>query len=536
MLIRERCDEIAFENALLNCAGNDIGARYIAACNLHELVARHPQGVRPETIASLEAAVLDPTIVRQRQSLTLCRELARALTTIFTNPEHQGAALRALGVLKRTIREATGSSHRALTEAAGMLPLAIKPPPLDPVGADEIATASWARLIGTIGSGLAAEPLWLGRSLVAPLVDDPRLLVVKLGRPADNSASLGLEPAWQARLAASSLAAPGLFEVPTPVSLDNSPVFRLTDLPVSLPVDQVLHPERIGIAFLAPAHYFAYPNEFQDRALPDPEAFIEVMGRNSRLLGGLAGQGIIHTAPIPLFHNRTQQERRTDEGLYDWPLAGRLDRWLCSCRHPNFGFSGLRDFEHFVAMAPGGARFYWHIGAHFLSLLLVCGSYFRNREPGRVGLAGSGRPVDARHLFDRDLLARLINVIFSNYYRGFVGRELAGPPPLAVEHLAGRMIDEMGVDHHVEEMLRVIDQEQMSDELFKEILVAGGYQPRQAAAMPRGARDVPVLTGPHLGGFNQRISLPEIIDGVAAMAASCVLDRYLHDERPGLAN
>ena len=74
------------------------------------------------------------------------------------------------------------------------------------------------------------------------------------------------------------------------------------------------------------------------------------MGRAALLLGWLAGRGIVHEAAIPLFHNRVQRDRREDGGVYDWRLPGRLDRWLASALHPNFGLSGLRDFEHLASL------------------------------------------------------------------------------------------------------------------------------------------------------------------------------------------
>ena len=53
-----------------------------------------------------------------------------------------------------------------------------------------------------------------------------------------------------------------------------------------------------------------------------------------------------------------------------------------------------------------------------------------------------------------------------------------------------------------------------------------GYTAAEAGQVKRGAADLVLLSGPHLGGFNQRISLPELIEASAAMAAVCVLDRY----------
>lgn len=47
--------------------------------------------------------------------------------------------------------------------------------------------------------------------------------------------------------------------------------------------------------------------------------------------------------------------------------------------------------------------------------------------------------------------------------------------------------------------------------------------------MPRGREDIPLLTGPHLGGFNQAISLPELTAFAATGAARCVAARFSHE-------
>ena len=53
---------------------------------------------------------------------------------------------------------------------------------------------------------------------------------------------------------------------------------------------------------------------------------------------------------------------------------------------------------------------------------------------------------------------------------------------------------------------------------------------KAAARMPKGKEDIPLMTGPHLGGFNQPISLPELIDGAAVGAARCVAGRFQKEE------
>jgi hypothetical protein len=42
----------------------------------------------------------------------------------------------------------------------------------------------------------------------------------------------------------------------------------------------------------------------------------------------------------------------------------------------------------------------------------------------------------------------------------------------------------------------------------------------------RGLNDIVIHSGPHLGDFNAPISLPELIESVASMAALCVSGKY----------
>ena len=252
-----------------------------------------------------------------------------------------------------------------------------------------------------------------------------------------------------------------------------------------------------------------------------------VIFRNAWLLGKLTSLGIVHSAPIPLFHNRVQRHRRRDHGFYEWPRAGRLDGWLASCFYSKMGVTGIRDFEHLIGFKGLSRRLYIHMGAHFLSLLLVAGSYFRNKDRTRIGLDTQGRPVDARNLFDKPFLNKLIQGIFLSYYHGFVGTEFFGEIPLNPEALGSRMIDEMGVDRHMEEILRVADQREMTNGTFRNFLESKGYSHQEIKTFKKGAEDITIQSGPHLGGFNERISLPELIESVASMSALCIAGRYL---------
>ena len=84
----------------------------------------------------------------------------------------------------------------------------------------------------------------------------------------------------------------------------------------------------------------------------------------------------------------------------------------------------------------------------------------------------------------------------------------------------------MGVDRHMEEVLRMVDQDDLSREAFESYLVTRGFSRAQAAGLRRGQADIVLQSGPHLGGFNQPISLPELIHMTGAMAADCVMRRF----------
>jgi len=310
-------------------------------------------------------------------------------------------------------------------------------------------------------------------------------------------------------------------------------VFRLNAFPAGWPHGRGAAAKPFAICFLAHRDYYAYPNEASRKKGLPPCEFKDVMTRNARLLGRLTARGILHTAILPLFHNRIQGHRRADHGVYEWWREGRLDRWLSSCAYPNFGVSGLRDFEHVVGHDGSHQTLYRRMGSHFLGLLLVAGSYFRNRDTHRVGWHTDGRAVDARDLFDPALFQELISGIFSGYYRGFVGTPFEGDLCGTIKILANRMIEEMGVDRHMEEVLRVADQKEMTGEAFMAFLATHGRDGNPSRTPEKGEKDILVKTGPHLGGFNDRISLPELIESVATMTALCILGRRMRQENKG---
>lgn len=183
--------------------------------------------------------------------------------------------------------------------------------------------------------------------------------------------------------------------------------------------------------------------------------------------------------------------------------------------------------EHFSPLKETKERLYDHIGSHLLSLLLVAGSYFRmegTSEDAMPAAAGGG-PLDVRHRFDPALLATTIREVYTAYYAGFC-KTSPDAPPCDPDLLAARMVAEMGVDRHMDETLRTTDQQRMSDEAFHRFLVERGIPRSAVAGFQKGAGDLQLRTGPHLGPFNGAFSLPEVTDFLSRAAGLCIISRF----------
>jgi hypothetical protein len=86
----------------------------------------------------------------------------------------------------------------------------------------------------------------------------------------------------------------------------------------------------------------------------------------------------------------------------------------------------------------------------------------------------------------------------------------------------------------MEEILRVTDQKVMTDDEFEFFMKQRGYSDQKINELQKGIKDIVIHSGPHLGAFNDSISLPELIESVATMSALCIAGRYWK-ERRGLA-
>jgi hypothetical protein len=502
----------------------DFTAKYFAVYELQKIADKHPEIIKNTTILILEELFKNKRFNKQRQGFFLFRETANTLGTLIQRCNDISVAENILAAFKRILSSVSSHAHRAAAEALGSLPVPVHGPFLPDLKIDHVRSASLQEVIEKIAISPAGSPVFLGRSLVIQCTQTKRLLVLKLARMTDTPQTLAKEILWMNHLQSGRNRFSCRFDIPETVLIGNCPVFTLKTIPDDS--RERLHPKKYAIAFAAHQDYFTYPNDSERAKRFSGEKFREVIFRNAWLAGKLASDGVIHSALIPLFHNRVQIRRRRDHGLYQWFRAGRLDQWLRSCDHPNLGPTGLRDFEHFSTFNENGLALYRHMGNQLLSFFLLTGSYFRNKNKNQVGFDPNGKPVDARFLFDRDLLEKIISGIFQHYFLGFTGVCYYGRLPFDTGKLAGRMIDEMGVDRHMEEILRVADQIEMSDEEFRLFLTQRGFTDIQIQGLNKGEKEIVIHSGPHLGGFNERISIPELIEAVAAMAGMCIGGKF----------
>lgn len=506
----------------------DFEAILFALQDLYDLADRQPEEIRRTTLKALTALLLSRRYDRQRQRLFIFRQAASVLALLMTKARRAPVGQAAWKALLDVLGQGRDLALRAAAESLGMLPAAVDPAPLLDLPPITGTDMSWSQLLALAGFRPEDKVKALGRTLVVAGAKTSNVLAVKFARRPAEGRALQIEAGWMTHLNRNPPQTALRCDIPSPLTHQNGWVFNIKDAPGGSPARRRTDSQVLAMAYLVSPDYFSYPNPADPAILPAPAGFAEMIQRSAFLLGFFAARGMGHRAPIPLFHNRVQQERRRDGGLYEWFRAGRLDRWLASCAYPNFGLSGIRDFEHLAPVSGkgGSLQLYRLIGQHLLSLLLVVGSYFRARDPQRMGLDAGGAPVDARDLFDLPLMQTWIEAIFKNYYHGFAGEGLDLPLPVDSGAMTHRMVEEMGVDRHMDEILRTTDQRQMSAAQFTAFLIDRGYSPAAVQGVAQGKEDLVLQTGPHLGAFNRGISLPEMIEAVAAMAALCVAGRF----------
>ena len=488
----------------------EYNALFMAAGALEDACDENPENLTERGAQLLLGTLADDQFEGRRTSPFFYARFAQILTRAAQKlgPRHPISILSMEGIVS-LIANATGGRHLAICGAcAPFTPQQTLAPP--PRFSGHPSPFTCGALLREAGFPEETPASPCGRSL--RYAHNGRVLVIKCARPSEDPENLAREWEWMATLNN------GLHQrghIPTPIG---SPLMEIQGLP-----DGATSP--VGIAFLTTPDYYNYPNEpLAPMATPQAK---EVIGQGATLFGDLASQGVFHTAPVPLFHNRIQVDRRDDEGVYLWQKGGRLDRWLASCRYPNFGLSGLRDFEHLATVdETKTGEIYQIMGNQIFSLLLVAGSHFRSLA-GPDGLPPHTPEKDRRSLFDYDALVGMIDAISDGYYRGYTGRSNAFPGRNKSALLARRMIQEMGTNCHMDEVLRVRDQVEMDDNGFHQFLMDRGYSEGQAHATPRACNDITLLTGPHLGRFNGKISCPELIEFTASLASITMADGFL---------
>ncbi|MCP3921536.1 MAG: SidJ-related pseudokinase [Desulfobacterales bacterium] len=457
----------------------------------------------------------------QSKSFFLYREIADILVRILRISKNNKIRKACYEELLKNIRAASGDKLRAIGASCATLPLDINPFPVPELenSVTEISLKKFLNRYKVIN-----KIKWLGRCLLYRSYD--KIVVLKFAKKNDSSESLLKESFWMNFLN-ENFKTPD-FAVPTPIEICSNYLLSIKNIEIE--TDFEIHKDNIAIAFETTEDYYIYPNENENGM--NEIIFQNIVHQNSKLLGELSGIGLIHTALIPLFHNRVQSNRREDDGLYLWEKGGRLDSWLSSCRYPNFGKSGLRDFEHIETFKDSN-NLYREIGNHFLSFILVIGSFFRNlgkkgmEKSYKLGAYGvKNERCDCRDLFDIELFKNIINKIFILYFENFTGVK---DSKLNVDNsFVEKLVSEMGYDKNMDEIIRVVDQKELSQEEFTSMLLYKGLKTEDISRIKKGNKDIVLSTGPHLGSFNGKISVPELTDYLVKASSLCIIGKFLN--------
>ena len=498
-------------------------SQYMAVRACTQKIADQPVQTSAEDIEILNKTLSDTTHRKQTCAHFLYQEAAMALSRFIRHTRPSKLRTRAWHILDTFTSRAVGSTGLATAQALGSLPLSIDPPAGPSFCHDPVQSLNVSALVRKAGFR-SPRCTRAGRNLL--LTDQAvadRVLVLKLAKSQDQAAGLAHEAWWMEYLAHNPDLLPGQ-HIPSPLDRPCRVLLDLDCIPDITPLSLASNTP-MCLPYIAHAEYFSYALS------PDPGCnlscfqFQRVLAQAAFGLGRLSRHGLIHKAPIPLFHNRVQSGRRGDQGLYIWTRGGRLDRWFASCQYPNFGLSGLRDFEHLEPWSKYPRHLFRDVGAQIMSLILAAGCWFRLQDPQLMGLTAHGDPVDARHLFDRSTFIRHVQIVVTEFSTGFLGAAL-DVDRLDCEKVVDPLIDALGVDQHMTEVFRMQDQLGYDFQSFQAIVQRKALNAAHAQHCRPGENDITLVTGPHLGEFNSRISVPELITFTASVAGLCIARAY----------
>ena len=501
-------------------------ALFLAAGALEEACEAAPEALTPKGVDLILGSLNDRSFESRKTALFFYRRLADILTTTSRSlgPEHP-ITHQAMDGIIQAIGSSTGYRHLAMCAAAGNLvskETAFQSLPDETTPPAPMALQELIKLAEFPKEAIHTHEI-NGRSL--SFCHGTQRLVIKCARVSEDPVGLASEWQWMKRLQAQ---APHIGHVPIPLA---HPLIHIEELSHG----EYGMPTPVATAYLTHGGYYAYPNEPKS-PMGTPDAILAI-GKAASGFAHLASLGLMHTAAVPLFHNRVQAARRDDDGIYLWQKGGRLDRWLESCRYPNFSSSGLRDFEH-MKRTPEmiSGEFYRLMGDQVLSLLLAAGSHFRSLG-GTAAFPpfSRGDETDFRALFSQDQFREMLCTIVSGYHEGFSGL----PCPELFQGLIDEMVplltEKMGRDTDMEEILRARDQVPMSHKDFSTFLASRRLSPEEIAAHTKDEKDIALYTGPHLGRFNRKISCPELLEFTATVASITIINGFRMGSRPSKA-
>jgi hypothetical protein len=317
--------ELGFLEELIEVRQGDFSALYLAVRELHEFIRSSPDLVGLQTVSLLRRTLLSEAHARQKQSRVLYRELADALLCLVLRPKAaEAVAERSLASLTTTLAHPAVNPRRAAAEALGSLPIAVHSPIFPKPHFREPPLLQWRQVLAHGRASDNGAPTLMGRSLVVPRTTQDDLLVVKMARIQDDPEAMHCEAWWLEYLHATNGNLSMRFDVPRPLPITDQYLFRIVDPPWRDDAAESLHPQGYAIAFTAHSDYFRYLNENALVTGLHSADFQEALLRNAWLLGKLTAKGIVHTAPIPLFHNRVQSHRRPIPAFMSGRAAGGL--------------------------------------------------------------------------------------------------------------------------------------------------------------------------------------------------------------------